>query len=31
MRPDGDRRPEMILAEIDRTRGEMHRTLTAIE
>jgi hypothetical protein len=31
MRPDGDRRPEMILAEIDRTRGEMHQTLTAIE
>jgi ElaB/YqjD/DUF883 family membrane-anchored ribosome-binding protein len=31
MRPDGGRRPEMILAEIDRTRGEMHQTLTAIE
>jgi hypothetical protein len=31
MRHDGDRRPEKILAEIDRTREEMHRTLTAIE
>lgn len=31
MRHDGDRRPEQILAEIDRTRGEMDRTLTAIE
>jgi hypothetical protein len=31
MRHDGERRPEKILAEIDRTREEMHRTLTAIE
>jgi ElaB/YqjD/DUF883 family membrane-anchored ribosome-binding protein len=31
MTHDADRRPEKILAEIDRTREEMHRTLTAIE
>jgi ElaB/YqjD/DUF883 family membrane-anchored ribosome-binding protein len=31
MRHNGDRRPDEILAEIDRTRGEMDRTLTAIE
>ena len=31
MRHDAERRPEKILAEIDRTREEMHRTLTAIE
>jgi ElaB/YqjD/DUF883 family membrane-anchored ribosome-binding protein len=31
MRHNGGRRPEEILAEIDRTRGEMDRTLTAIE
>lgn len=31
MRHNGDRRPEEILAEIDRTRGEMDRTLNAIE
>jgi hypothetical protein len=31
MRHDGERRPEKILADIDRTREEMHRTLTAIE
>lgn len=31
MRHNGDRRPDQILAEIDRTRGEMDRTLSAIE
>ena len=31
MRTNGERRPDQILAEIDRTRGEMDRTLTAIE
>ncbi len=31
MRHNGDRRPDEILAEIDRTRGEMDRTLSAIE
>lgn len=31
MRHNGGRRPDEILAEIDRTRGEMDRTLTAIE
>jgi ElaB/YqjD/DUF883 family membrane-anchored ribosome-binding protein len=30
-RTDGDKRPEEILAEIDRTRDEMDRTLSAIE
>jgi len=31
MRHNGGRRPDEILAEIDRTRGEMDRTLSAIE
>ena len=31
MRTNGEQRPEQILAEIDRTRGEMDRTLSAIE
>lgn len=31
MKHNGDRRPDEILAEIDRTRGEMDRTLSAIE
>lgn len=31
MRTNGERRPDEILAEIDRTRGEMDRTLSAIE
>ena len=31
MKPNGGRRPDEILAEIDRTRSEMDRTLTAIE
>jgi ElaB/YqjD/DUF883 family membrane-anchored ribosome-binding protein len=31
MKPNGGRRPDEILAEIDRTRGEMDRTLSAIE
>ena len=31
MKHNGGRRPDEILAEIDRTRGEMDRTLTAIE
>lgn len=31
MRHNGGRKPDEILAEIDRTRGEMDRTLTAIE
>lgn len=31
MRTNGSKRPDEILAEIDRTRGEMDRTLTAIE
>ena len=31
MRHNGSRRPDEILAEIDRTRGEMDRTLSAIE
>jgi len=31
MRTNGEQRPEKILAEIDRTRGEMDRTLSAIE
>jgi hypothetical protein len=31
MRHNGDRRPDEIMAEIDRTRGEMDRTLSAIE
>ena len=30
-RTNGDKRPEEILAEIDRTRDEMDRTLSAIE
>lgn len=30
-RSNGDKRPEEILAEIDRTRDEMDRTLSAIE
>ncbi len=30
-RTNGDKRPEEILADIDRTRDEMDRTLTAIE
>ena len=30
-RSNGEKRPEEILAEIDRTRDEMDRTLTAIE
>lgn len=30
-RSNGEKRPEEILAEIDRTRGEMDRTLSAIE
>ena len=31
MRHNGERNPDEILAEIDRTRGQMDRTLTAIE
>ena len=31
MKTNGEQRPEQILAEIDRTRGEMDRTLSAIE
>jgi len=31
MRHNGGRKPDEILAEIDRTRGEMDRTLSAIE
>jgi ElaB/YqjD/DUF883 family membrane-anchored ribosome-binding protein len=31
MKPNGGRRPDQILAEIDRTRGELDRTLSAIE
>jgi ElaB/YqjD/DUF883 family membrane-anchored ribosome-binding protein len=31
MKHNGGRRPDEILAEIDRTRGEMDRTLSAIE
>jgi hypothetical protein len=31
MRHNGGKRPEEILAEIDQTRNEMHRTLNAIE
>lgn len=31
MRHNGERRPEEIQAEIERTRGDMHATLTAIE
>jgi ElaB/YqjD/DUF883 family membrane-anchored ribosome-binding protein len=31
MRHNGGRKPDEILAEIDRTRGEMDRTLNAIE
>jgi hypothetical protein len=31
MKTNGGRRPDEILAEIDRTRSEMDRTLTAIE
>jgi len=31
MRTNGERKPDQILAEIDRTRGEMDRTLSEIE
>ena len=31
MRHNGERRPEEIQAEIERTRGDMHATLSAIE